>query len=99
MKNKKLILNTLLLSLLFLSGCTSKYQTNKLPDQEKINIPKKVKEKKYYLNQDVKDDFKQYVINEFNNGIERKHFSKEKSKTSLPQDIWIQGYEIDKKRY
>lgn len=99
MKSTKLTLFTLLLSALFFSGCTSKYQTNKLPQEEKINIPTKVKSKRFYLNQDVKDDFKKYVINTFNNGIEKKPTSHKNYESNIPKNIWVQGYEIDKKRY
>jgi len=90
------IISILLISIF--TGCTSKYQTNKLPNEDKINIPEKIKEKRYYLNEEIKDEFKKYVIKEFNNGIEKKGKNKiEPSKTQ--SDLWNLGYEIDKKRY
>ena len=99
MKKTKTIIFSLI-SLVFLSACSSKYQTNKLPEEEKVTLPKKIKEKKYYLNEEVRNDFKKYVINEFNHGIEKKDKDLDKkNQSSIPKDIWIQGYEIDKKRY
>jgi len=99
MFNKKII-NLAILCLVFIfTGCTSKYQTNKLPSEEKMVVPKNIKEKKYYLNLDMKEDFRKYVINEFNNGIEKNEDKSSLQKSKIPKNLWNQGYELDKKRY
>lgn len=99
MKKTSLTISLIFLSISLFTGCSSKYQTNKLPDEENINLPKKVEKKRYYLNAEIREDFKTYVINEFNHGIIKKETKEQKNGTSIPKNIWFHGYEIDKKRY
>lgn len=113
---RKIILFISSFSIIFLiSGCTSKYQTNKLPDEEQVVIPKEYKDTRYYLNNELREDFKKYVIEEFNGGVENPHttviknknlnenksenITQDNSNSVLPRNIWTNGYEIDRKRY
>ncbi len=97
--NKKLYFSIFVVFILILfSGCSSKYQTNKLPEEKTVHIPKKIDSKKYYLNKDLKEDFEKYIIKEFNNGINKKKLKNNK-KVNISKDLWNRGYEKDKKRY
>ena len=84
------------------AGCSGKYQTNKLPDEEKVFIPKSNKEdSRYWLKEEPKKEFKKLVIDEFNDGYEVKN-NKSQSKGQIKiksSGIWSKGYEIDRKRY
>lgn len=103
---KIILLASCVLIVLLNTGCTSKYQTNKLPNEEQVVLPQEQKENKYYLNDEVREDFRKYVIDEFNNGIDdtkvktvvtNKNVNTDKS--VLPKSIWTNGYDIDRKRY
>lgn len=111
---KEIILIISSISIIFLiSGCSSKYQTNKLPNEEQVVVPKEYKDSRYYLNDELREDFKKYVIEEFNGGIENPNTTIIKttnkntkedtnlhdSNSVLPRNIWTNGYEIDRKRY
>ena len=80
--------------MMFFSGCSGKQQVNKLPDEEKIYLPKDNKNKKFWLSDKPKESFNKYVIEEFNHG-----YKKTEEAENKPKDFWLKGYEIDKKRY
>ncbi len=98
--NKKNLLLIISFSIISFTGCTSKYQTNKIPEEEKIVIPEKIEEKRYYLNNDIKKEFEKYIVKEFNNGIEKRvHTNKTNKVIKKTNNLWNIGYELDKKRY
>ena len=103
MKNFKAVFSILFISTVFIfTGCTSKYQTNNIPKEEKLVIPSKIEDKKYYLNEESKEDFRKYVVEELNNGVDERRIKAvvdTNENTYGTSGLWHKGYEIDRKRY
>lgn len=93
---------------IFFTGCSGKYQTNKLPDEKKVSVPQGYETSKYYLYEQPKEVYKKYVIQEFNHGFDERTLNQKNGKDEPSQgtknginrnDLWHKGYELDRKRY
>lgn len=69
--------------IIFLNACSSKVQTNKLPDEKKYNLP----QTKNYKKAEISDE----IINDFDNSL--KAFFKYKEKIEDNKNIYKTGME------
>lgn len=105
---KKFLCIGFLAVVILFSGCSGKYQTNKLPDEKSVYVPEGYEKSKYYLYEKPREEYKKYVIEEFNHGFDervllddkKKHRKTKENKSSVTRnDLWNKGYDLDRKRY